>query len=127
IVLLGLQSQPHLLLAYLALVEEDVGDLFDADPLAVRDLGISDILPELDLPTCYVVTHLSVLLKSSAMARLSPTTLPTIEYGGGQELRLYAIWTLFQLVSTSACQHAPASGFRLSAFQLLSFWYRLSD
>ena len=32
IVLLGLQRQAHLLLAYLALVDEDVGDLIDVRP-----------------------------------------------------------------------------------------------
>jgi hypothetical protein len=40
-----------LLLAYLALVDEDIGDLIEAYPLAVRDLGIRYILPKLDLPT----------------------------------------------------------------------------
>jgi hypothetical protein len=39
-----------LLLAYLALVDEDVGDLIDSGPLAVRYLGIGDLLPKLDLP-----------------------------------------------------------------------------
>src|SRR5215211_6066699 len=107
-VLLGIQRQPHLLLAYLALVDEDVGDLFDADPLAVRNLGIRNIPPEFDLPPCYIGTHLSVLLKRSVRDRLSSGTLPIIEYGGGQAIRLYAMWTIFQ--------HAPAFGFRLSAF-----------
>ena len=38
---------------YLALVDEDVGDLVDpgAGPLAVGDLRIRNILIELDLPT----------------------------------------------------------------------------
>jgi hypothetical protein len=39
-----------LLLAYLALVNEDVGDLVDAGLLVLRDLGIRDTPPELDLP-----------------------------------------------------------------------------
>ena len=50
IVLLGLQRQAHLLLAYLALVDEDVGDLIDSGPLTVRYLRIRDTPPELDLP-----------------------------------------------------------------------------
>src|SRR5215213_8089573 len=99
-VFLGVQRQPHLLLADLALVDEDLGDLIDAGagPLAVRDLGISATLPEFELPTRYIVTHLSVLLKRSARDRfslrvLSPSTLPTIEYGCDQRIRQYAIWT----------------------------------
>jgi hypothetical protein len=51
IVLLCLQRQAHLLLAYLALVDEDVGNLVDAGFPVVRDLGIRDTPPELDLPT----------------------------------------------------------------------------
>ena len=63
------------------------------------------------------------------MDRLSSGTLPIIEYGGGQAIRLYAMWTIFStlrpsppLVSTapSACQ--PVS---ISACQLVVL--RLSD
>src|SRR5215210_7224463 len=70
---LGVQRQTHLLLAYLTLVEEDVGDLIDpgAGPPAVRDLGVRATLPEFDLPTCYLRTHLLILLKRSAMDRFS--------------------------------------------------------
>src|SRR5215204_589768 len=41
------------------------------------------------------------------MDRLSSGTLPIIEYGGGQAIRLYAMWTLFQHAPAyaSACQH----------------------
>src|SRR5215217_2002378 len=93
--LLGLQRKAHLLLAYLALVDEDVGDLFGscADLLTPRDLGIRALLPEFDLPACYVVAHLSVLLKRSAMDRISSSTQPTIEYGRSGAIRQYAIWT----------------------------------
>src|SRR5215211_6034808 len=75
-IFLRVQRQPHLLLAHLALVDEDVRDLVDAGtgPLAVGDLRIRNILPELDLPPCYVGTHLSILLKRSVKDRLSSTT-----------------------------------------------------
>src|SRR5215210_1103584 len=109
-VFLHLQRQTHLLLAHLSLVDEDVRDLdhAGAGPLAVGSLGILATTPELDLPTCYLGTHLSVLLKRSAMDRLSWSTLPIIEYGGGRPIRLYAIWTILlarslrSLVSTAA-------------------------
>src|SRR5215218_11077121 len=139
--LLGLHRQAHLLLANLALVDEDLGDLIDtgASPPTFRGLGIRTLLPEFYLPTCYVVAHLSVLLKRSAMDRISPGTLPIIEeYGRSREIRQYAIWTFrvgqvapfsdraWQHLSisalsgfASACQHALASGYRLSAFQLV--------
>jgi hypothetical protein len=69
------------------------------------------------------------------MDRLSSGTLPIIEYGGGQAIRLYAMWTLFQhapcraLVSISArfglrpplvsiSARFGLSGLRLSAIQL---------
>ena len=56
------------------------------------------------------------------MDRLSSSTLPIIEYGGGQAIRLYAMWTILEHFSTlqpsaSACQHGA------SAFQLVSLWY----
>jgi hypothetical protein len=56
---------------------------------------------------------------------LSSGTLPIVEYGGDQAIRLYAMWTF------SAFQHAPA--FQASACQhaafggLSAFGIRLSD
>src|SRR5215218_5998046 len=131
--LLGLHRQAHLLLANLALVDEDLGDLIDtgASPPTFRGLGIRTLLPEFYLPTCYVVAHLSVLLKRSAMDQLSPGTLPIIEYGRGREIRQYAIWTfrvgLVAPFSDRAWQHfsiSALSGFA-SACQYFSLSYRL--
>src|SRR3712207_1265303 len=86
VVLLGFQRQSHLLLAHLALVDEYVGDLVDAGAgsLAVRDLRIGATLPEFDLTTSYLGTHLFVLLNRSTMDRLSSSTLPIIAY--------YRVW-----------------------------------
>jgi hypothetical protein len=49
------------------------------------------------------------------MDRLSSGTWPIIEYGGGRAICQYAMWIF------SALQHAPAFGFRLSAFQHTAF------
>jgi hypothetical protein len=65
------------------------------------------------------------------MDRLSSGTLPIIEYGGGQAIRLYAMWTLFQhapAFQASACQHAAFGGLSaLQHFSLLAHGTRLSD
>ena len=60
------------------------------------------------------------------MDRLSSGTLPIIDYGGDQAIRLYAMWTIL------AFQHAPASPPLVSTAlralsALVSSWYRLSD
>src|SRR5215212_6022729 len=122
LIFLHVERQAHLLLAHLALVDEDVRNLdyAGAGPLAVGNLGIlATTAPELDLPTCCLGTHLSILLKRSARDRLSSSTLPIIEYAGGRPIRLYAIRTILlacsrrSLVSTAAVP--PSQHFSLSA------------
>src|SRR5829696_2714679 len=68
VVLLGLQRQTHLILAYLALVDEDVGYLDPGpDPPGAGDLGVRALLPKCDLLVDYVAIQLSLLLKRPIM------------------------------------------------------------